>query len=525
MSKRDTPRGFAEPGASAGPGRPQVSAGVRIAPSPFVRDVLISGLTALLTMGSLVLVTGWLAAGLGPAAFAVYALSRRVVSLAAAVAPAPLALALARAQAGVLSERERDAYLWAGTLLGLLACVIFAAVGAAFPSFWARLLLTDARYAGVWLSILVMVAGTLVYSLVFAHLRGTSEIASANLWQLWALAVGPLIVVGLTASREPVTVILLLLAAVSLTALVPLVAWLARAVRRGIRPADVRLPLRALLRYSVPRVPGAAALACLSALGPFLAPYFGDLREAGYLVAAQSVLRVAELSTAGFGLVVLPKVSAMQARQQAHFLRERVEDLVGLVLHLGLFAACQLAIWAPEIVQAWLGPEYHDAVPVVRALLVALVPYLGFTLLRSVIDGIEERPVNVWNLYAALAFTTVLSLVSGLAGFGAVGLALASAGGFALAGALTVTFLWRTLGFSGANIHAGTAVAFNLAAGLLMLIARWLLPTRLGAGGMLVVVAVLAAGLLVGYLFALRRLRVRWVVEIEARLLRPGGSR
>ena len=331
--------------------------------------------------------------------------------------------------------------------------------------------------------------------------------------------------VGLTASREPVTVILLLLAAVSLTALVPLLTWLVRAVRRGIRPADVRPPLRALLRYSVPRVPGAAALACLSALGPFLAPYFGDLREAGYLVAAQSVLRVAEVSTAGFGLVVLPKVSALQARQQNHFLRERVEDLVGLVLHLGLFAACQLAIWAPEIVRVWLGPEYHDAVPVVRALLVALVPYLGFTLLRSVIDGIEERPVNVWNLYAALAFTTVLSLASGAAGLGAVGLALASAGGFALAGALTVNFLRRTLRFSGLNIHAGTAVMFNLAAALLMLIVRWLLPARLGPGGILVAVTVISGALLVGYLYALRRLRVRWVVEIEARLLRPGGGR
>jgi O-antigen/teichoic acid export membrane protein len=499
--------------------------GVRIAPSPFVRDVLTSALTALLTMGSLVLVTGWLAAGFGPAGFAVYALARRVVSLAAAVAPAPLALALARAQAGALTERERDAYLCAGALLALLAGLVFAAAGAAFPSFWAQLLLTDARYAGVWLSILVMVAGNLVYSLVFAHLRGTSEIASANLWQLWAMAVGPLIVVGLTASREPVTVILLLLAAVSLTALVPLLTWLVRAVRRGIRPADVRPPLRALLRYSVPRVPGAAALACLSALGPFLAPYFGDLREAGYLVAAQSVLRVAEVSTAGFGLVVLPKVSALQARQQNHFLRERVEDLVGLVLHLGLFAACQLAIWAPEIVRVWLGPEYHDAVPVVRALLVALVPYLGFTLLRSVIDGIEERPVNVWNLYAALAFTTVLSLASGAAGLGAVGLALASAGGFALAGALTVNFLRRTLRFSGLNIHAGTAVMFNLAAALLMLIVRWLLPARLGPGGILVAVTVISGALLVGYLYALRRLRVRWVVEIEARLLRPGGGR
>ena len=499
--------------------------GVRIAPSPFVRDVLTSALTALLTMGSLVLVTGWLAAGFGPAGFAVYALARRVVSLAAAVAPAPLALALARAQAGALTERERDAYLCAGALLALLAGLVFAAAGAAFPSFWAQLLLTDARYAGVWLSILVMVAGNLVYSLVFAHLRGTSEIASANLWQLWAMAVGPLIVVGLTASREPVTVILLLLAAVSLTALVPLLTWLVRAVRRGIRPADVRPPLRALLRYGVPRVPGAAALACLSALGPFLAPYFGDLREAGYLVAAQSVLRVAEVSTAGFGLVVLPKVSALQARQQNHFLRERVEDLVGLVLHLGLFAACQLAIWAPEIVRVWLGPEYHDAVPVVRALLVALVPYLGFTLLRSVIDGIEERPVNVWNLYAALAFTTVLSLASGAAGLGAVGLALASAGGFALAGALTVNFLRRTLRFSGLNIHAGTAVMFNLAAALLMLIVRWLLPARLGPGGILGAVTVISGALLVGYLYALRRLRVRWVVEIEARLLRPGGGR
>ncbi len=113
----------------------------------------------------------------------------------------------------------------------------------------------------------------------------------------------------------------------------------------------------------MPRIPGAAALAGLTAVGPLLAPYFGDLREAGFLVAAQSVLRVAEVGAAGFGLVVLPKVSALQARQQDHFLQARVEDLVGLVLHVGLFAACQLAIWAPEIIRVWLGAAYDAAVP------------------------------------------------------------------------------------------------------------------------------------------------------------------
>jgi hypothetical protein len=53
-----------------------------------------------MVMVSLVLVTGWPAAGLGPAAFGVYALSRRMLSAVASVSPGPLGVALARALAG-----------------------------------------------------------------------------------------------------------------------------------------------------------------------------------------------------------------------------------------------------------------------------------------------------------------------------------------------------------------------------------------------------------------------------------------
>lgn len=498
---------------------------MRLAPSPFVRDVLFSGATALLTMASLVLITGWLAAGLGPAAFAVYGLSRRIVSVAAAVAPAPLGLALARAQAGVQTRKEQDAYLWAATLLALGSSVAIVGAGAVAPGFWARLLLTDARYQDVLFASLALVVGNLVYTLVFSHLRGTYKIDAANLWQLWIQALGPIIAVALAANRAPVSVIVLLFAAIAFTAIVPLVAWLVRGVREGITRADIRPPIQRLLRYSVPRIPGAAALAGLTAVGPLLAPYFGDLREAGFLVAAQSVLRVAEVGTAGFGLVVLPKVSALQARQQDHFLQARVEDLVGLVLHIGLFTACQLAVWAPEIVRVWLGDAYDAAVPVVRALLVALVPYLGFTMLRSVIDGIEERPVNAWNLYAALACTTVLSLVLGAAGWGAVGLALASVAGFGVAGLLTVTYLRRTLRFGSTHLHAGAAVGFNLAATLFVWLVRWTGLGGPGPAGMLAVGISLSGVLLLVYLGALRRMGVRWVDEIEARLLHRGGRR
>ena len=499
-------------------------AGARVAPSPFARDVLLSGGTAALTTASVILVTGWLAAGLGPAGFAIYALSRRVYSAAAAVVPGPLGAALARAIAAAPGPREREAYLCAGTLIGLGATLAIVAIGAALPALWADLLLSDSRYEPEFLAVLALIAGNTVYMLVFARLRGSSEIGAANLWQLWVLALGPLIVAGLLAGRAPVATILLLFTAVSLTAAVPLLAWLGRAARAGIRSADLRQPLGALLRYSVPRVPGTAALAGLLALGPLLAPYLGDLREAGYLVAAQSIFRVAEVGTGGFGLVVLPKVSALQARRLDNFLRERVEDLVALVLHLGVFAAAQLAIWAPEIVGVWLGPAYRDAVPLIRVLLIALVPYLGYTLLRSVIDGIEERPVNVWNLYAAVACTALLSLVLGAAGWGALGLALATAAGFGVLGALTLVFLRRKLGIGNAHLHPVHAVTLNLVAASATLWLRSVLVGRATDPVALVLGVGFSGVLLVGYLLALRRIGVRWVVQIEARLLRREGS-
>jgi O-antigen/teichoic acid export membrane protein len=237
------------------------------------------------------------------------------------------------------------------------------------------------------------------------------------------------------------------------------------------------------------------------------------------------VFRVAELGTAGFGLVVLPRVSALVAGQRDQFLRERVEDLLGLVLHLGIFTACQLAIWAPEIVQVWLGSAYQEALPMIRVLLIALVPYLGYTLLRSVIDGMDDRPVNTWNVYGALACTAALSLVFGLSGLGTLGLAIATAIGFVVLGALTFRFLRQSLRIEGEHIHVVAAVVLNLAAALVALLGRSALLGRLGPAGLLVTGAAVSAICLAAYLLVLRRLEVRWLVEIEARLLhRPGSS-
>ena len=62
-------------------------------------------------MISTVVVTGWLAGGLGPVGFGVYALSRRVLSAVSAISPGPVGVALARSLALASDDRERHSTL------------------------------------------------------------------------------------------------------------------------------------------------------------------------------------------------------------------------------------------------------------------------------------------------------------------------------------------------------------------------------------------------------------------------------
>jgi O-antigen/teichoic acid export membrane protein len=272
------------------------------------------------------------------------------------------------------------------------------------------------------------------------------------------------------------------------------------------------------MRYALPRVPGAFAFGGLLAIGPLLAPYFGGLSQAGFLVAGQSMMRVLEGGTSAFGVVALPKMAALQATRQTGFIRERVEDIVAVVLHLGLFATCQLLLWSPEIVLTWLGPGYEEAVPLIRVMLLAVIPYLGYALLRPVIDALHERAVNTVNTFVACGVTAVLSLAFGFVGWGAFGLALAGSLGFITLGLLSIRHLWRELGLSARYLSVVPALAFNAALLAAMVAVRQLLPSGLHLTTVLALGLLLEAGAFALYLLGLRRAGVRWLAEVESRL-------
>jgi O-antigen/teichoic acid export membrane protein len=230
------------------------------------------------------------------------------------------------------------------------------------------------------------------------------------------------------------------------------------------------------------------------------------------------MMRVVEGGTSAFGVVALPRMAALRAAQRTGFIRERVEDIVSVAFHIGLFATCQLLLWSREIVLVWLGPGFVEAVPLVRVMLVAVVPYLSYSLLRSVIDALHEEAVNAGNAFAACGVTAVLSLGLGLAGWGAFGLALAGSLGFVTLGLLSVRHLRRSLGLSAAHLSLLPALSLNAILVAFVAGARELLPPEQPLPAMLAVGFGLELVALAVYLAGLRRAGARWLVEVEARL-------
>lgn len=488
-----------------------LAGGVRI--SRFVRDLATTTATSVATIAALLLVTKILAARLGPEGFGAYMLARRMLAALDPVSTFSMAIALTRFAALADGEEQKRRVLLAGTLLAMGVGALFCAAAFVASGPLARMLFTDARYAGLVTATGCMILAYSVFIVVYAWYRGIDRMGLANLWQLWAVAIGPLLVAWIIAWPGREAAVVLGFAAVLATTVVPLASWLVWALR-GDRPLDVGV-LRSMVKYAGPRVPGGLAFGGLLAVAPVIAPHVSSLAAVGYVAAGQALLRVVEGATEAFGRVALPKIAQLSAAREHGLLRERVADVTAVVMHVGIYATLHLWLWAPDLVRLWLGNDYEGAVPAVRFIVLGILPYLLFVTLRSILDALEERAVNATNVYVAIAVTAVAAVILGRR-FDAEGLACATSLGLAVLGALTVRALRRTSAFPLEPLIVRKALFVNVALAAVAALAR----AAGGRGGVPPVVTGLAVEsvLVAAYLAALWYLDARWMHELRRRV-------
>jgi O-antigen/teichoic acid export membrane protein len=377
----------------------------------------------------------------GPTGFGEFVLFRRNIGLLSLPLSLSVGLGITRYVAiAVATGRSERAYSVAALLLVLGTLSIAAIIVLLWPAATAALLFGSSRYITLAKALVLAVSGLVLHGVAYGIFRGRLDMRSANILQFINIALVPLLVFllpGLT----------VVLAATFIGGAWIVVAlgglWLGLNVERGqMNAEEVRSAARDLLHYGLPRVPGEFALSALFSLPVTAIAHLGGVARAGFLGFSISLLTMIASAFTPLGLIMLPSIAALISRGEVAELRRNSFRVTALCLACTMLGVVLLELLTPIVVVYGLGPDFAEAIPVVRLVLLAAVPYVCYVVLRNVLDAAHTRPINAKNLLIGLVIFAVIAFSTGSSG--AVPLAFVAA--VTCVGILTAYDSWHMLG-------------------------------------------------------------------------------
>ena len=368
-----------------------------------------------------------------------YLLGRRIVGLLFPVALVGGGIALPRYVSRADSPADRRGYVAGSLLIVAVVVAAMAIVAAVSGDRAASLIFGDNASASFLFIILIVLGGYSIKGIAFGYYRGIIDMYRANALQVATDALIPSILVFiLTRGATNPGQVLAWMAVPYWLAGILVVATILRAGP----PVRIGTHLRKLLTYGVPRLVDGVSNQGLLSLAPVFVQHFYGLRLAGFVILGQVLLRAVNSLFSPFGVVILPRVARMSGADREQ-LGERVVMLLHLIVHVGTFATVILFFGAGPVVSVWLGERYENAVPFMEVFSLAVAPYLAYVLLRSVLDGAEEKPMNTISLLAALATTLLAIVLAGVLGLPVITAAYAIVLGYLVLGVVTIVFTIR----------------------------------------------------------------------------------
>jgi O-antigen/teichoic acid export membrane protein len=166
-----------------------------------------------------------------------------------------------------------------------------------------------------------------------------------------------------------------------------------------------------LIQYSFPRIPGDFILVAFFSLPTIIAANFVSIKEVGYLSLSQSIINAVGTAIAPLGLLLLPKVSNLMVRGRRQTIEVNLDFLICALIDVSLFLFAQLAIFIDIVIVFWLGPDFFPAVFLIRIMAVSVFFYAFYVSIRSVLDAVENKPLNTINLFVSLAVSLIFGSI------------------------------------------------------------------------------------------------------------------
>ena len=368
------------------------------------RDLATSFVTEAAVIASYLLTFRFVAATLGTTGFGEYSLSRRTLSLLLPLGLLGLDIGIARYVSYACAERSpRSAgYPAAGLVMVGAGVGAVSAILLAFNGFWAHVFFGSPKYAPLIVVLPLALAGGGMHVIAYGYLRGLAYIQWANLLMAINFAIVPLLAIVFFGSSAAS-----ILAAMG-------VGWLVVSqvplFRLRLTTKDLRLRIRELARFGIPRVPGDVVQLSLFAAPGILVAHAADIRVAGIVAFGIAALGMIGSGLTPVSFVLLPVAARMFAAGTVVKLRSRMLEVVGLTLAGTVVVVILIEVFAEQLVSAYLGPSFAAGAGVLRLTLVAAVPWAVYITLRSVIDAKHVQAINARNMTITFGVFVVMTI-------------------------------------------------------------------------------------------------------------------
>jgi O-antigen/teichoic acid export membrane protein len=152
---------------------------------------------------------------------------------------------------------------------------------------------------------------------------------------------------------------------------------------------------RKILVYALPRVPHLFMTGLMMSSAVMLAKYFYSSALAGDFGIATRFFQLAGTLAYAFNMVLLPGVSELWGKGDKDELASSLSRYADLVVGAGTVAIFVFYAMGPFAIRWFLPSQYESGIPILQILAFAALPYLFYLMFRSIIHGVDTRPVQV----------------------------------------------------------------------------------------------------------------------------------
>ena len=486
--------------------------------SPFLKDIIFTTVVTVVVAICNIIIIRLIAKGLGAEELGVYTLVRRTVATVLPLSSLSIGIGLARYIALYEGKGERtESILPVAFILSSSTSLLVCLTLFPFSGYLSEVIFNKEGMEIPFRLILFLLFGESLFTCLYSYYRGRHNMFYANIWGFLVMGIMPLFITLLTVHMNDVTYIIFglgMMFYLSLFALVPKIV-------DGLRKTDyveLKATARKLMHYSIPRAPGGLASTFIFSFGVLVSPYTGSIVHAAYMSIGIWILQILQTATESFGLVVLPKAASILGRGSEEYLANKLRSMYDFILHVGLFTVIQLFLILDFLIYLWVGKEYTDAVPIARIIILSMIFFFYYTMMRNIIDAVETRPINAINMYLGLLVTILSTLIFIKFGFGVFGLAIGLNLGLITLGVLTYLFMIRRYHINLLPDRFYPIMIVNMLLGFCIYFIKYnMMSNQYGYRNFAVT---LAAQIMCGmiYIIILKKLDVTWIRDIEDRI-------